>query len=325
MPLKVGFITCAHVHTGSYVSCFGRHPDSELVGIWDNDESRGRAYAEANDFPFVQNIEDLFAVVDAVVIVSENLHHGEHIEAALKANKHVLCEKPLVASAMEAARVEMLLANTRQTVMTAFPCRYAPGYLRFRERFRSGEIGKLLAVSATNRGTCPHLWFTNPAVSGGGAMIDHTVHVADLLRDLLGCDPIRVQAQIGSNVYGKDWDDTAMLTMEFPDGVFATLDASWSRPPSYKTWGDVTMTLVGEKGVLELDLFGSEVNHYHTGAVTHTVAGFGSDADYAMVNEFIEAVNAERIPITSAQDGIQAARIALAGYRSVNQPEPALL
>ena len=41
-------------------------------------------------------------------------------------------------------------------------------------------------------------------------MIDHTVHVADLLRVLLGEDPVRVQAQTGSNMYGKDWEDTAM-------------------------------------------------------------------------------------------------------------------
>lgn len=325
MPLRVGFITCAHVHTGSYVACFGRHPHAELVGLWDNLESRGRPYAESNGLAYFAHLSDLFDAVDAVVIVSENLRHGEHIEAALMAEKHVLCEKPLVASAEEAEWVEKLLAGTAKTVMTAFPCRYAPGYLRLKERLQAGEIGRLRAVCATNRGTCPHLWFTDPEQSGGGAMIDHTVHVADLLRDLLEADPVRIQAQTGSNVYGKHWEDTAMLTLEFPNGVFATVDASWSRPASYKTWGDVTMNLVGETGVLELDLFGSEVNVFHAGTPSHTVAGFGSDADFAMVSEFIEAVYESRQPRTSAHDGLQAAKIALAGYRSLNQPEPATL
>ena len=177
------------------------------------------------------------------------------------------------------------------------------------------------AVAATNRGTCPmEAGSSTRELSGGGAMIDHVVHVADLLRDLLGGDPARVQAQTGNNLYGRDWEDTAMVTMEWPDGIFATLDASWSRPKGYKTWGDVTMTVVGERGTIELDMFGPAIEVY--GERGYRAAAYGSDLDAAMVDAFVRAcLDGAPVP-TTMRDGLQAARIALAGYRSVEAGEP---
>ena len=209
--------------------------------------------------------------------------------------------------------------------MTAFPCRYAPSFIRLVERVKGGDIGAIKAICATNHGRCPFDWFVEPELSGGGAMIDHTVHVADLLRVLLGEEPTRVQAQTGTKMYGKTWDDTAMLTIEFPSGVFATLDSSWSRPQSFKTWGDVTMNVVGESGVIELNMFGQEIDRYSDGKVTHSVAGYGSDADGGLVNDFVRCCIEGTPPPITAFDGIQAARVAMAGYRSAAAGTPIML
>ena len=145
-------------------------------------------------------------------------------------------------------------------------------------------------------------------------MIDHTVHVADLFRDLLGEEPSSVVAQVGSNMHGQEWEDTAMLNLEFPSGVFASLDSSWSRPQSYKTWGDVTMNVVGEKGVIELDLFNQEVQVYTD---RHSVAGYGSDLDEMLVTEFIDCVKTGRQPQTDLEAGLAASAVAIAGYESL--------
>jgi predicted dehydrogenase len=155
-------------------------------------------------------------------------------------------------------------------------------------------------------------------------MIDHVVHVTDLLRDLLGEEVATVQAQIGSNVYGKDWEDTAMVTMSFPSGVFATLDSSWSRPNSFKTWGDVTMTVTGDKGVVEMDMFGPALDVYSAHTPFHS-AGYGSNLDLAMVEAFLDAVRSKQEPPVTLKDGIQAARVAMAGYRSVEVGAPVAL
>jgi predicted dehydrogenase len=320
MPLRVGFLTTAHMHVHAYAHGFRVHPDSQIVGLWDDDVERGETFAQRTGIPFVGYLDDLLANVDAVTITSENMRHAELVEIAAKAGKHILCEKPLGPTKEHLDRIEKALADSGVKLMTAFPCRFSPAYQRLKSRVEGGEIGEIRAISATNRGRCPFGWFVEPEKSGGGAMIDHVVHVTDLLRDLLRKEPLRVQAQIGNNVYSECWEDTAMLTVEFPGDVFATIDSSWSRPQNFKTWGDVTMTVVGEKGVLELDMFGQALDVY--GKSGYSSGGYGSDLDALMVDEFIRSCVEEREPMVTAKDGAQAARVALAGYKSVASGQP---
>lgn len=325
MPVRVGILTAAHVHTGSYVHCLKANPSSELVGLWDDDEARGAAYATQNGLTFYRSLGELLDAVDAVVVTAENLRHGELIEFAAGRGKHILCEKPLAASEAEAERITKSVEGGGVKLMTAFPCRFSPAFMRLVDRVKAGEIGAIKAVCATNRGTCPGGWFTEPAKSGGGAMIDHVVHVTDLLRVLLGEEPVRVQAQTGSNVYGKEWDDTAMVTIEFGSGIFATLDSSWSRPAGYKTWGDVTMNVVGELGVIELDMFGPAVDVYSNEGKSHVAAGYASDMDYLMIDGFIQVILKDKEPPVGMHDGLQAARVAIKGYESARVGQPVAL
>src|SRR5580658_1835325 len=317
--LRFGILTAAHLHAWSYVSAMRERDDATVVGIWDDNVERGEDFAQKAGIPFVGYLDELLATVDVVAVTCENNRHVELCEVAAKAGKHIICEKPLVARPEDADKMTAAINAAGVKLMTAFPCRFSPAYQRMKERIAAGEIGRIKAIAATNRGRCPFGWFVEPELSGGGSMIDHVVHVTDLLRDLLGEEPATVQAQIGNNVYGEKWEDTAMVTLQFPSGIFATLDSSWSRPQNFKTWGDVTMTVVGEKGVIELDMFGPGIDFYHPGSTTHTVAGYGTNLDWLMVDAFVKAcLNGTDVPVTM-HDGLQAAKVAMAGYRSVKE------
>jgi predicted dehydrogenase len=126
-------------------------------------------------------------------------------------------------------------------------------------------------------------------------------------------------------MYRQAWEDIAMLTIEFKKGVVATLDSSWSRPKTYKTWGDVTMNLVGTGGTIEVDLFNQQFDVYSEGKKTHSVAGYGSDMDKALVRSFIECIEKDSASPITAFDGLQAVRVALAGYESVRTGQPVSL
>ncbi|MDR3688846.1 MAG: Gfo/Idh/MocA family oxidoreductase [Fimbriimonas sp.] len=322
MPLRVGLLTAAHLHVGGYAAACKHHPDVELIGMWDDQPERGKGFSEPRGIPFIAGFDELMANVDAVVITSENMRHCELALKAAAAGKHILCEKPLAATEEHGAQILEAAEKAGVKLMTAFPCRFSPAFQLLKARVANNEIGSIRAICATNRGRCPFGWFVEPALSGGGSMIDHVVHVTDLLRDLLGEEPVRVQAQIGNNVYGQDWEDTAMLTIEFESGIFATLDSSWSRPSSYHTWGDVTMNVVGEHGVIELDMFGQSVQRYAAGELTHTSNGYGTDLDAAMVDDFVRACLDDRPVKVNGFDGMQAARVAIAGYKSVQTGQP---
>jgi predicted dehydrogenase len=316
MPLRIGFLSCAHMHAWGYARAVQEDGRAEISGIWDSDPKRSASFAERFGIESFADADALCSVSDAGIVCSENRKHAEHAAMAASRGCHILCEKPLVTSHEEFTLMTDAVAAARVQLMTAFPCRYAPTFRRLCQRIEAGEIGKVVAVCATNRGRCPFGWFTDAELSGGGAMMDHTVHVVDLLSVLLGEEPVRVQAQIGNNLHGESWEDTAMLTLEYASGVFATLDSSWSRPRCYKTWGDVTMNVVGESGVLEADLFGQHVERYDDGAGAYTAEEFGSDLDSALIADFLSCVEQGRPPPISAEDGWLASKVALAGYRS---------
>jgi predicted dehydrogenase len=300
------------MHAFGYAHGLLINAESELAGVWDDDAERGKNFAERFETQFFDTREDLVAGADAVVITSENRKHVENARAAAEGNKPILCEKPLVTSEEEAEEMRQIAETIM--VMTAFPCRFSPAYQRLKARIAAGDIGRVLAIDATNHGSCPFGWFVETDKSGGGAMMDHTVHVADLLRDLLCEDPATVYAQTANRIYGQEWDDTAMLHLTYPSGVFACIDASWSRPQSYKTWGDVKMCVTGEKGVIELDMFSQGFDHYPKEG-RHGVAGYGSDLDALLVASFLKALET-REPEVTAEDGIASAMVAIRGYES---------
>ena len=319
MILRVGLISAAHVHAPSYAHNFEANPRAEIAGLWDDDVTRGTEFAEKRGIPFYSNLNELLEKCDAVAISSENTKHLAHIEAAANAGKHIICEKPVVVRQADFDKVCEVVERNQVKFMTAFPCRFSPAYQSLKQRVQSGELGEIKAINATNRGQCPKMWFIQPELSGGGAMIDHVVHVADLLRDLLGEEPSHVEGQIGSNMYrGTNWDDTAMVTLDYPSGVFATLDSSWSRPSAFRTWGDVTLKVVGTKGVLNVNLFDQSIGHYKIDrAKSYTDQCYGSDLDGAMMGAFVDACldNAE-IPVT-LEDGLAAAKVSLRAYESL--------
>lgn len=223
------------MHAWGYAHGLKSRPEAELVGIWDPVSERAEEFAKHFETRTFPTREALLEACDAAIITCENKLHAEYVESAASAGKPVLCEKPLVTTAEEKDRIVAALERNGTKLMTAFPCRYSPAFLRLTERVSAGEIGAIQGICATNRGRCPGGWFIDVSVSGGGAMIDHVVHVTDLLRVMLKQDPVRVHAFKGNNMHGQEWDDTAMLTLEFPGGLFATLDSSWSRSKSYKT------------------------------------------------------------------------------------------
>lgn len=324
MPVRLGFLGIAHMHALGYGDALYwlRPRVDKHVGVWDQDAARAGKFANSRRCVTYKGPEALLADVDAVIITSENARHAEYAEMAAQKGKHILCEKPIATSEEDGQRILKAVEASGIKFMTAFPCRYSPAFQKLRQRVEEGDIGDIAAVCATNRGRCPFEWFVEKDKSGGGAMIDHVVHVADLLRVLLMSEPKRVMAQTGNNMYGKDWEDTAMLTIEFESGVFASLDSSWSRPKSYKTWGDVTMNVVGEKGVIELDMFGQSIDLHQDATMQHMVAWYGSDLDRALVSDFISCIEEDRAPAITAHDGLQAARVAFAGYRSAVAREP---
>jgi predicted dehydrogenase len=323
---RIGLFSAAHMHAHSYAHNLAAKPDIEFAGFWDADQERGKSLATQWNVPYFESAQALaLSGLDGAVITTENVLHRETaLIAATGGVKSILCEKPLGTTPEDARLLISECESRGAAIATAFPCRFSPAYQKAVSAVQAGDIGKIIAIRATNRGTCPFGWFVDTALSGGGAVMDHTVHVADLLRCLLRDEASEVYAEIGNGIYHQSWDDTGFLTIKYQSGVFATLDTSWSRPPkSYQTWGDVTMEIIGEGGVIWIDLFSQSYRYYNESAGKMTDQGWGSDLDGLMVDDFARMCRGEKPRhLASGEDGARAVDLVAAAYVSASTGSP---
>lgn len=325
---KIGILSFAHMHAHAYAQILAAHPRARLVGAADPDAARGQEAGRRWGIEFFTGEDALLAQgLDGVIVTSENVSHRGLVEQAARAGiRAILCEKPLATTQPDAqAMIDGCRAHGAH-LATAFPCRYSPALRSAQAQIKAGRIGDVLALRGANRGKGPGGWFVQPGLSGGGCIIDHAVHVADLNRLLLGREATRVHAEAGHGLYHEAWEDTGFLTIEYEGGVFATLDTSWSRPAAYPTWGDVTLQIVGTKGVLSLDLFAQEMVHYSAQGAGVQGIPWGSSLDAAMLEDFLRLACGQAAPqLATGEDGLRAMQVALSAYRSVESGQPVLM
>src|SRR5690625_1483751 len=205
-------------------------------------------------------------------------------------------------------------------LQTAFPVRFNSSIVRVKNVIDEGKLGRILAVKGTNPGKNPGGWFLDPSQSGGGAVIDHTVHVVDVMRWIMKSEVSEVYAEIDNLFANGPVDDCGILTMEFDNGVFATLDCSWSRNETYPTWGDVTIEFIGTEGTIAVDAFKQKINVYSEAGLEWDF--WGDDMDEGLVRDFIQSIRENREPSITGEDGLKAVQVALAAYESSENNAP---
>ena len=320
--LRVGLVSFAHVHAPGLASTLGTLDHVEFTGIYDDDEKRGRGAASAHATRWHPTLDGLLHESDAIVIASNNADHRRYTELAAKARVHVLCEKPLATTTADAMAMIDACRSSGVQLGTAFPVRSSPAVMALKDAIAAGSLGRIRAIRATNPGQYPGSWFGDKRQAGGGSAMDHTVHAADAIRWLIGDEFSRVQAELGSFIYGLDVEDCGVMTCDLAGGAFASIDCSWSRPQTFPTWGGVTLHVVGEKGTVDIDVFRQALTHYDDTAGRTRLVGWGDDLTARMVAGFVDAIVARRPVPISGEDGLRALEVAIAGYRSAETKRP---
>lgn len=323
-PLKIAILSGAHVHTDSYAHALRETALGDLAGIWDDDVERGAAKAAAYGTGFEPDLERLLESCDGVIICAENARHRDLALSAARAGRHVLCEKPLATTVGDAQAMVDACAEAGVVLATAFPVRQAEAVQNLRAAVQQSALGRLLMIRGTNRGTMPGGWFVDKALSGGGALTDHTVHVADAVRFITGQEISSVYAEADTHFYPDlQVEDCGLLLMELSGGTILSLDPSWSRPnQAFPTWGDVTLEVTGAGGVANLDFTAQHSKLYSNTRVRAAQLGWGENTDLLMVEDFLGAIRDGRPPLANGEDGLRAVEVVQAAYDSVQRGEP---
>ena len=316
--IRMGLISFAHLHALSYADCLKRNPDIDFVAFFDEDKRRATEMASKFEVPASASLQQLLRKkIHGVIVTSPTAEHAKHVKAAADAGVHVLCEKPIAITMKDAEEEIRYCEKKNVKLQVAFPCRFFPAARSMKKVVAAGGIGKVIAASCTNRGKNPGGWFVDRRIAGGGAVIDHTVHVVDLLRWILQDEVKKVYAETGTFFSDIKVEDAGLLTMEFASGVFASLDTSWSRPAkAYPIWGDMDIRLIGTEGTADLIGFNQKIEIYRNRSDAAEWLYFGEDIDYWMIDDFASAVEKDARVSTTGRDGAKALEVALAAYKS---------
>lgn len=315
---NVGIMSFAHMHAYSYAACLNELPEATLVAVWDDNGKRGRAAARQFGAAFLPDMDKFLKTdIDAVIITSENVRHREMVEKAAAAGKWILCEKPLSPKTADCKAMIAACKKAKVGLGTAFPCRYSPPLMEVKRLVSSGEYGAVYAAACTNNGQFPGGWFADEALAGGGATMDHTVHVADIMRWITGKEFTTVYCENGNLLHpGVETDDLGSLHMEMEGGIQVSHIASWSRSKSFPTWGDVTLELITEKGVIRVDAFNQKIDVYNDETMRTEWAGWGDNPDQGLVRDFVVACDERREPSITGLDGMRAVEVTVAACKS---------
>ena len=325
----MAILGAAHTgHAWAYTRALSESPNATLVGVHDPEPEHLRWIRQDFHVATFDDAEELLASpqVAAVLVCSASVEHRRYVELAAALGKHVLCEKPIATTLEDADAMVAACDAAGVQLHVAFVSRFLPVVSRARAAVRGGRLGDLIGVVGGNRGRPPlppsyPTWITDPHQAGGGALIDHSVHVSDVIHHVTGLDVAEVSAEAGGLLWDCGVDDVAVLTLRFANGAIGSIDPSWSVPEGNPWSYDFYLRLVGTEGSLTvtdgaeaLDL----VSARHDRSGGSRKASFAEDADAAMLEGFVGSVlaGAHLEPCATGADGVRALRIALAGYRS---------
>ena len=316
-------------HALSYAGALGRSRAGRLTGVYDPSPELGGPLADELGVPYYGDAEQLLdrAAPAAAVVCSATDRHRPLVELAASRGVHVLCEKPLATTVADAEAMVAACHKHGVQLHTAFVSRFYPALLQARDLVASGELGRVRGMVGGNRGRPPlppryPAWITDPVSAGGGALIDHSVHVVDAMRFVSGLEAQAVLAETDTLFTDLEVEDSALVSVVFDGDVPASVDPSWS-VTSTNVWDyDFYLRLLGSEGSLTITT-GREalqVSGRH-GERTHALAPFEPDIDQVMVETFLQSVVEGRVidPSATGEDGLRAVEVACAAYASVGQ------
>jgi predicted dehydrogenase len=220
-----------------------------LVAVADPDPAareravRGRAiapYAEAEAMLAAESL-------DLVSVAAPTSLHLPLTLVALQAGANVLVEKPIAASREEAERMIDAAAQAGRMLTVGHIERFNPAIVELQRRLAAGELGRVFEVHATRLGPFP------ARIRDVGVVVDLAPHDLDVMRFLLGADPVRLYAETEQRIH-TEHEDLFVGVMKFANGAIGVLDINWLTPTKRRT-----LTVTGERGMYAADYLSQDL------------------------------------------------------------------
>jgi len=248
--LGIGLIGCGSIAQESHLPAIKRIPSARLVAVADSDESRARSVSEKfgaehwyGDYKTLLEHKE----VEAVDICTPTKFHPDIAVAAAKAEKHVLCEKPIALSLEDADRMIDACSRHHVNLMVAHSRRFIPRYSLVRKIVREGLIGEPVWATQISRRTMAESgsWYFDPKMTIG-PIAEVGIHEADLLRWIMGDDVVEARGIASPKDTPTQVYEQVFAALKFKKGMVASFEVGYVLPKTFTQY--TTLEVLGSKG-----------------------------------------------------------------------------
>lgn len=336
--INIGIIGCGKIAQVRHIPEYDANENVRILGFYDINEERAKELAEKYQGIAYRSYEELLKEpqIDAVSVCAANSVHAEITIAALRAGKHVLCEKPMAATLADCEEMVSEAKKSGKTLMIDQNQRLAKAHIEAKRMIDEGMIGDIVTFRTTFGHGGPETWSIDPGKNtwffdkkkaAMGAMADLGIHKTDLIQFLTSQCVVETTAKLltldkrdgEGNLIGVD--DNAFCIYRLSGGAVGTMTASWTHYGAE----DNSTVLYGTKGIMRI--YDDPV---HTIVVT---AKDGTRAEYdveaiqtndnqtnsGIIDLFINCLVQEKEPEISGESVLQAMRAVFASIQSSEQ------
>jgi predicted dehydrogenase len=332
-PVGVGIIGSQFI-SSIHAEALRAYPHADIRAVASPTAGHAKAFAERFSIPHaLTDYRKMLAMpeVDVVVVgVPNDLHHRITLDAAA-AGKHVVMEKPLCLNLAEADQMIDACRKAKVKLMYAEELCFVPKYVRLKQLLDSGALGKPTLIKQSEKHDGPHApHFWDVERSGGGVVMDMGCHGIEFFRWMLGRPKVQsVYAHMTRSVHGDKTrgEDNAILLLEFPNGVTALAEESWTKMGGMDDRAEVH----GSQGVAYADLLhGNAIETYSASGYDYAVEKAGSTKGWSFtiyeeawnygfhgeMAHFVDCVQNDRPPLVTGEDGRAVLEVIFAAYES---------
>jgi predicted dehydrogenase len=259
-------------------------PRSRLWGVVSRDPAKAAPYTERVWTSLEEALRD--QAVEAVYVAAPVFLHAPLATAALRAGRHVLCEKPMAMNYPQALDMVATGQQAGRVLGVAYYRRMYPKLHRARALLAAGAIGRPVLAEINCHGWFTaqggaRNWLLDPLQAGAGPLYDIASHRVDVLNFLFG-NPLAVAAQLSNAVHQTAVEDNATVLIEYPAGVRGIVDVRWHSRVSRDAF-----RIVGTQGEMDLSPLNGPALVYPGGAEQLPCP---ANVHYPCVQNFVAAV-----------------------------------
>lgn len=261
----IGIIGCGKISQVRHIPEYYSNPNAQIIGFFDLAAERAAQMAAKYGGKIFGSIDELLAdpAIDAVSVCVANNMHADVTIAALRAGKHVLCEKPMATNMEDCERMVLAARESGRYLMIGQNQRFALAHTEARKLIKAGEIGRVLSFRTTFGHSGPETWSITPGpgtwffdkkAAVMGVLADLGIHKTDLIQYILDDTITAVTAKISTidkcyadgNPIGVD--DNAICIFEMAGGAVGTMTASWT----FYGQEDNSTIIYGTEGIIRI-------------------------------------------------------------------------